>query len=1168
MKTQKDCLTTSTLKANTNAKAISILFVVGLMLFVSACAPSGNTGRTISIPTPLEAITELAEVMGNVASTSFEIQWEAPEGTGIRKNGTSLSPSEIVYRIYYRKETTAGELKPNAESIKADPSITIEEVTGITSAEIEDLTSATRYFIMVASYNPEADREVISDEVIEVSTTASGTPFIGTLSYGGEEHEFMVRNSGTIRPILPEGTPEETSPLSTGTSNVSVSYTLVLLDDTGINPPPTVKSTGIVAVNSVANLVSVRYLVRAEAEGYITQEVALRITIVAVDFEGESLSYGETSYVFDVKSGGTITPTHKPEKSSTDDRNDMIVYSWTKSEGTDFDSEQVYINESNGEITILSNTNSGSATYIVRAVLSTYNTQEVMLTINIVAADFEGASLSYRAGRHEFAGGAGGMIELTGTPSIPEADSMTRTIVYSIRRSSGDELSPAPSINASSGVITIKSDTSAGTATYTVKASSATKSVPQVMTPDYNTQEVTLIISISAITLQVSTYHSGTTETFPVELGQAAADVGMFALPDDAEMDDSVILTISNLAKASEYIIYSGTLRDNGYTYSEIYRKTTSDDVETTSGDVGTTSGGVMTILKSELTTHNFSFEDGAVIGISGSGIEGKLHVATYRPSNIYNHYDLQAMRVSLDLDYVLQNDIDFIPKTIADTAVSNYEAVGTVAKPFEGSLNGADGTDNTNYTISGIEIVGTDNYQGLFGVMEASSADTTVAQNLVLRNFKIKANAVAGSLAGWIEKGTIDNVSVEVDNVDAGKVEVSGNIEIGGITSGYGGGLLGRAGAVDTTDVTDVQVTIQNTSSAVAVSRTTGTNKGRVGGLVGYTDSDVMLIESSATGSVTSEGDIAGGLVGHNHGTVSNSYATGVVTATGKDNIGGLVGSNGPEGTVSNSYATESVTGKSSIGGLVGYNGGTVTGYATGPVEGKGNNIGGLVGSNAGTVTGYATGNVRGVPPDETETGYYIGGLVGYSTSGTVTGYATGSVTGIKNEYQTRSAWYVGGLIGWHNSGTVSGYATGEVRGPKYVGGLIGHVGNSGTVSGYARNIVRRIGGGTFHLGRVIAELFRDGTDKSYHSVSESRLYLGTGTTEPTVNRSGISDGTPVTVSASTTQADFRKFVFASERDTDGNPGPWIWVSDGNWPAINIGDVQPASAQPVEPGP
>ena len=170
-----------------------------------------------------------------------------------------------------------------------------------------------------------------------------------------------------------------------------------------------------------------------------------------------------------------------------------------------------------------------------------------------------------------------------------------------------------------------------------------------------------------------------------------------------------------------------------------------------------------------------------------------------------------------------------------------------------------------------------------------------------------------------------------------------------------------------------------------------------------------------------------AGGLVGSNTGTISNSYNTGSVS--GGSSLGGLMGSN--TGTVSNSSATGNVSGTSSLGGLMGSNTGTVSySYATGNVNGT-SSLGGLMGSNTGAVSNsYATGNVTGTSS--------LGGLMGSSTTGPVSNsYATGNVSGTTS---------VGGLMGSSTGPVINTYATGAVSGTTSVGGLMGS--SSGPVS------------------------------------------------------------------------------------------------------------------------
>jgi hypothetical protein len=138
---------------------------------------------------------------------------------------------------------------------------------------------------------------------------------------------------------------------------------------------------------------------------------------------------------------------------------------------------------------------------------------------------------------------------------------------------------------------------------------------------------------------------------------------------------------------------------------------------------------------------------------------------------------------------------------------------------------------------------------------------------------------------------------------------------------------------------------------------------------------------------------------VGNATGTISNSYATGNITAgPNMNSIGGLAGSSST--SVANSFATGSINvgaGGSAIGGLVGDAGGTIaSSYATGGVvAGLGvSNVGGLVGFNVATITEtYATGAVSGTTN--------VGGLVGNNISGTVTtSYwdttTSGTITGV----------------------------------------------------------------------------------------------------------------------------------------------------------------------------
>ncbi len=116
------------------------------------------------------------------------------------------------------------------------------------------------------------------------------------------------------------------------------------------------------------------------------------------------------------------------------------------------------------------------------------------------------------------------------------------------------------------------------------------------------------------------------------------------------------------------------------------------------------------------------------------------------------------------------------------------------------------------------------------------------------------------------------------------------------------------------------------------------------IGGLVGDNDHG-SVTKSYSTGIVTGD-TYLGGLVGYNNnGDITESFSSVVVTG-GNQKIGGLAGFNA--GNITTSYSTGDVSGKKVVGGLIGYNTDIVTMcYSTGMVTGEGPNVGGFVGEN-----------------------------------------------------------------------------------------------------------------------------------------------------------------------------------------------------------------------------
>jgi hypothetical protein len=99
----------------------------------------------------------------------------------------------------------------------------------------------------------------------------------------------------------------------------------------------------------------------------------------------------------------------------------------------------------------------------------------------------------------------------------------------------------------------------------------------------------------------------------------------------------------------------------------------------------------------------------------------------------------------------------------------------------------------------------------------------------------------------------------------------------------------------------------------------------GIVGGLIGQNDTVGIISKSYAITNVESSGyttvGLAGGFVGQNNGTISNSYARGSVDCTGTGYHSGFAGSNISTGNISNSYAAVIVGSSDNyIAGFSGY--------------------------------------------------------------------------------------------------------------------------------------------------------------------------------------------------------------------------------------------------------
>ncbi len=252
-----------------------------------------------------------------------------------------------------------------------------------------------------------------------------------------------------------------------------------------------------------------------------------------------------------------------------------------------------------------------------------------------------------------------------------------------------------------------------------------------------------------------------------------------------------------------------------------------------------------------------------------------------------------------LNGNYIQTADIDISNYT------SNWMPIGTESAPFKGTFDGnGHGIFNLNINRTGAGNV------GLFG----SASDGAVLTNIHIESGTIIGSRVTGAILGYGFEGTI------AISKCSNKANVTGQTSNGG---GYGKGCGGIVGQLTT-----------NSAKSQTVS------------------------ECFNTGIITTDGDIAGGVLGlswYGAAKVDYCYNKGNVTATGSNASGGVVG--WTQGSVSNSYNTGAVSTPGTKGAVAGYVSGTVTNCYY-------NNVTSLVtGKGTGLSTAQMKGTLFGLP-------------------------------------------------------------------------------------------------------------------------------------------------------------------------------------------------------------
>lgn len=307
------------------------------------------------------------------------------------------------------------------------------------------------------------------------------------------------------------------------------------------------------------------------------------------------------------------------------------------------------------------------------------------------------------------------------------------------------------------------------------------------------------------------------------------------------------------------------------------------------------------------------------------------------------------------------------------------YDVIYDRNYEFNGNFSGA-GHQITGLTIGSSDApVTTLKYAGLFGRTNGGSVSDTGVEAQIYTASGVSNQSYAGSLAGHVTGTTISNC------------HVSGSITDSNAGSAYVGGLAGYVDDAEVSNcIADANITADGTDS----------NAGGLIGCLGYYD-PCTVTASHSSGNVTATGSNSsvGGFAGEIMGNVSNSYATGFVSAGDNSSTGGFTGLS--RATVRDSFASGSVSAGDAVG------------------ENRKSYVGGFAGQNWSEVLNcYASGNVTaGASVDSGAA--FAGGFTGYNiylgddATGTIKNcYAAGSVSG-------ESGTLTGGFAGFNGKGS-----------------------------------------------------------------------------------------------------------------------------------------------------
>lgn len=282
----------------------------------------------------------------------------------------------------------------------------------------------------------------------------------------------------------------------------------------------------------------------------------------------------------------------------------------------------------------------------------------------------------------------------------------------------------------------------------------------------------------------------------------------------------------------------------------------------------------------------------------------------------------------TVDLENENDNDsiitLTVANNTVSTNLITGNEEIGGIIGNFYSYIEYTN--THTNVDVSGNSVESTINADGgsaggVVGYMESSIDDTNEHFNYTMNN-----NAVAGIVHSSATNvgGLVGYMGISNDYQDSRTDQSTNHNQVMAIVSGSGyvGGLVGYyetyqyGGDFHTDEFTKNFVT------------GTVTGQGSyVGGLFGYIYNDSHIVSMSdsyvnttVTGASGYVGGIAGSLSGGQY-MISRVYAAGSVDSNGNENVGGLIGyTEADQVVLTKSFAANMITGSAKIGAVVGY--------------------------------------------------------------------------------------------------------------------------------------------------------------------------------------------------------------------------------------------------------